>query len=115
MRSMLRYKEATTQTVTFRPVADIATTGGFNLGVFSGAMLLMTSTPSAGDVVLTFYAKDKAEDSTNFAVHNTSNTAVTMTVRQGRAYPLPDELFAAGYVLATTASGTATAIILTKT
>lgn len=112
MQQITRFNDQTTENVTFTNSAG--TTGGFNLAVYSGAMLLVSGTSTSGAITLTFLAKASAQDADLFVVSDSSNNPVTMSVQPGRAYALPDELFAAGYVAATTASGTVTCRVLTK-
>lgn len=112
MRSITRYNDGTTQGFVFTNSA--ATTGGFAMAIFSGAMLLVTATSTGGAITLTFWAKARQEDADAFVVADGSNNPVTLSVQPGRAYAIPDALFAAGYVMATTASGTVTAKALTK-
>lgn len=112
MRSITRHNDATTQNIVF--TSSAATTGGFALNVFSGAMLLVAATSTEGAITLTFLTKNKPEDADAFTVASSSNAPVTLAVQPGRAYALPDELFAANYVLATTASGTVTCRVVTK-
>lgn len=112
MQQITRFNDATTQTITF--TSSASTTGGFNLAVYSGAMLLVTATPSSAATAITFVCKATEQDADSFVVADSTNTPVAMTVQPGRAYSLPDELFAAGYVMATTASGTVSCRVIVK-
>lgn len=112
MRSIVRFNETTPQDVVF--TSSSSTTGGFGLNVFAGGMLLVSATSTNGAIVLTFLTKNASGDATAFTVADDTNTAVTLTVQPGRAYALPDVLFSANYVLATTASGTVTCRVLMK-
>ena len=112
MRSIIRYNDATTQNVVFTNSA--ATTGGFAMNVFAGAMLLVSATSTGSAITLTFLTKNRPEDADAFTVADSSNAPVTLAVQPGRAYALPDQLFAANYVMATTASGTVTCRVVTK-
>lgn len=114
MRSIIRYPDVTRQSVVF--TNSTSTTGGFNLAVFSGAMLLVSATSTGGAITLTFRTKAAEQESDLFSVANSLNALVTLTVQPGRAYSLPDDLFAATYVLATTANTgeTVTCRVVTK-
>lgn len=114
MRSIIRYPDVTSQNVVF--TNTVGTTGGFNMAVASGGMLLVSATSSGGAIVLTFRTKAAEGDASSFTAANASNTVVTLTVQPGRAYPVPDELFAATYILATTANAgeTVTCRVVTK-
>lgn len=102
MQSIVRFQDSTTQDVVFTNSASA--TGGFGLAMHSGGMLLVSATSSGSAITLTFRAKLREQDATSFVVCNSSNTPVTMAVQPGRCYPIPDELFAAAHVIATTAN-----------
>jgi hypothetical protein len=112
MNPFVRFNDGTTQPVVF--TNDPATTGGFNLAVYSGAMLLVTATSSGSATTVTFVAKANAGSPDAFTVADSANVPVTLSLQAGRAYQLPDELFASAYVMAVTASGTVTCQVVTK-
>lgn len=107
-----RWNDSTSQTVVF--TNSTSTTGGFNMHVYSGAMLLCTATSTGSAVTLTFLVKETESSSTAFTAYDSGGTVVSMAVQANRAYPLPDALFAATHVLATTNTGTATVKVLLK-
>lgn len=107
-----RWNDSTSQTVVF--TNSTSTTGGFNMNVYSGAMLLCTATSTGSAVTLTFSVKEAESSATVFNAYDTAGTAITMAVQANRSYPLPDALFAATHVLATTNTGTATVKVLLK-
>lgn len=112
MSQITRFNDGTSQDVVF--TSSASTTGGFNLAVYAGAMLLVSATSTGSAITLTFLTRAREQDSASFTVADSSNAPVTLSVQANRAYNLPDELFAAGYVLATTASGTVTCRVVTK-
>lgn len=112
MQSIVRFNDGTSQSVVFTDSAS--TTGGFNLAVFSGATLLVSATSTGDPVTLTFVTKGKADDADSFVVSSSTNAPVTLEIQPGRAYALPDELFACAYVMATTDAGTATCKVVVK-
>jgi hypothetical protein len=114
MQSIVRFNDSTTQNVVF--TNSTSTTGGFAMAVHSGAMLLVSATSSGAAITLTFRTKMTAGSSDIFTACNASNSPVTLTVQPGRAYAVPDELFAASYVTATTANAgeTVTCLVATK-
>lgn len=106
-----RVKDGPTQSVTF--TASNSTTGGFNFSLYAGAMIHVSSV-TGSPTTLTWKVKENEEASTVYPVADGSDAAITTTIQTGRAYPLPDELFAAGYVMATTDTGTAVCKIIVK-
>ena len=114
MQSIVRFNDATSQNVVF--TNSTSTTGGFATAVHSGAMLLVSATSSGGAVTLTFRTKPTESSADIFTACDASNAPVTRAVQPGRAYAVPDELFAAAYVMATTANAgeTVTCRVLTK-
>jgi hypothetical protein len=105
---IIRQHSVPSQDVTF--TSSDSTTGGFNLAVYAGGMIHVTS----GSATLTWKVKELAGFPTVFTVADSSDTAVTQTVQAGRAYALPDQLYGASYVLATTDSGTITCRVIVK-
>jgi hypothetical protein len=81
-----------------------STTANFAYGKYSGAVLAVSATTSSAAQVLTFYAKPASDSSENYALHNASNSAITITVQPNRCYELPKELFGANTVAATAPS-----------
>jgi len=112
--SIQRFTNSTSQAVVFTDSAS--TTGGFVLGPYSGAMLLVSATSTSGEVTLEFLAKSAREAANSFSVRDKDNAVIAIKVSPDRAYSLPDELFAAGFVMATTGSAgqTATCQVLLK-
>jgi hypothetical protein len=90
------------------------TTGRFALGSFAGAMLFCESTSTGNAVTLTFEALQAFDATAGFVVADDSNTVVELAVQPNRAYPLPDQLFAACFIRALTASGSATCRLIYK-
>lgn len=89
------------------------TTEGFNMAVYSGA-IIMVDAVQGGATTLSWKCRPREGDATTFVLANNANTPVTTTIAAGRAYQLPDQLFAAGFVLATTNAGTASVRIQVK-
>lgn len=115
MSQITRFNDFTTQDVVF--TTSINSTGGFGMGVYSGAMLLVTGTSTNGALTLTFRVGVPGYPATgenSLTAADATNTLVTMTVQPLRAYPLPDALFAASYICATTSAGTVTCRVLFK-
>lgn len=107
-----RQNDGPTSTVTF--TASNGTTGGFNLAIYSGAMIHVQSVAN-GATTLTWKTQIPNDPLAGvFGVADKTDTAITTTIQAGRSYPLPDELFAASYVLATTNAGTAVCRITVK-
>lgn len=99
-----------TTTVTFTNSDN--TTGGFSLAVFSGALIHVTG--GTAGTVLTWKVKESAGASTAYALANSTDSTITTVVQPNRAYAVPDEAFASGYVMATTNSGTVTCRVSLK-
>lgn len=123
MPQFVRFNDTTTQDIVFTFNETLAVaggvnpTGGFGMATAAGAMLLVSATNDAASKVITFRTRVTENAASSFVVASSSNAPVTLTVQPGRAYPLPDELFACPYVLATTAASgqTVTCRIVTKT
>lgn len=93
MQYIARFQHTISTTVRF--TTSIGTTGGFGFNTFAGAMIVC---PSAA--TLTFYVK-ATDTATPAPALDSSGSAITVTVPAGGgAVPLPDELFAATYVMA---------------
>lgn len=92
MQQIVRFNHTISTTVRF--TTSTSTTGGFGFNTFAGAMIIC---PSAA--TLTFYVK-ASETASPVQVYDSSGSAVTATVPAGGgAIPVPDELFAATYVM----------------
>lgn len=105
MQSIARFQHTITTTVRF--TTSIGTTGGFGFNIFAGAMIVC---PSAA--TLTFYVKPTDTASPVPALDSTG-AAVTVTVPAGGgAVPLPDELFAATFVMAVSSAQVDCTILL---
>lgn len=108
---IVRFNDGPLQTVVF--ASTDAGTQGFNLAIFSGAIIMVESL-AGGATTLTWKCKSHPGDSTVFAAADATNTPLQTSIAAGRAYAVPDELFAANYVLATTDAGTATCRVIVK-
>lgn len=84
---------------------SVVTSSPFDMAMYSGGLLYVDSTSTGAGVVLSFNAKPDFDAAGSFVVHDKAGAAVTITVQGGRCYPLPEELFAAGTVVITTAAG----------
>jgi hypothetical protein len=102
-----RFNHCTTSNVTF--TTSIGTTGGFGLNTYAGGMLLVVS----GSATLTFHVKPNESSSETYVV-TSSDADLTLAVAAGKAYPLPDDLFSAGYVMAVSSSGNVVCKVLMK-
>jgi hypothetical protein len=107
-----RFTSGPTLPLTF--TASGSTTARFTLGPFAGGMLICESTSTNGALDLTFESLSAPDSTSGFAVADDANALVKITVQPNRAYALPDSLFAACFLRAITASGTATCRILYK-
>jgi hypothetical protein len=105
-----RFNDLTSNSVVF--TTSLSTSGGFALNTYCGGMILVAS--GSTSTTLTFYVKTQSDSSTSFQAYDSTGTAVTLSVVGGRCYPIPDELFGAFYVTATTGSGTVTCQLLLK-
>lgn len=108
---IVRWSEAPSQNVVFTN-AD-GTTGGFNMAVYSGAIIYVVSV-SGGATTLTWKAKERESSSAAYTLADSADAPQTTTVQAGRAYAIPQAAFAAGYVLATTNTGTVTCRVMVK-
>ncbi len=108
---IVRFNDGPTQTVVFTNADN--TTGGFNMAVYSGAIVMVDSV-AGGATTLTWKCKEREGASSFYAAADSSNEVVTTTIQAGRAYQVPDVLFAAGYVMATTDAGTAICRVIVK-
>lgn len=105
MNYIARFQHTISTTVRF--TTSIGTTGGFGFNTFAGAMILC---PSAA--TLTFFVR-ASDTSTPLPAVNSSGTAIAVTIPAGGgAVPLPDELFAATYVMATSSAQVDCTILL---
>lgn len=93
--------------------ATVAASDAFSLNTAVGAVLRCTNTTGSAAVVLKFHVLDTASG-TGYELRDSANSAVTITASPNCAYELPSELFAAPFVKITTASGTATFLVSTK-
>lgn len=105
-----RFNDLTSNSVVF--TTSLSTSGGFGLNTYCGGMILVAS--GSTSTTLTFYCKTQSDASASYAATDAAGAAVTLAVVAGKAYPIPDELFGAFYVTATTGSGTVTCQILLK-
>lgn len=94
--------------------SDAATTGGFAFALFAGALIEVDATSTGNAVTLTFGARPQSSSTEFVVAADDSNSPITLTVQPGRCYALPDALFAASYVAATTGAGTATCTVFLK-
>lgn len=108
---IVRWNSGPSQDVVF--TNSDATTGGFNMAVFSGAVIHVVSV-AGGATTLTWKIKERMDSATAYTLADSSDAAQTTTVQAGRAYAVPDAAFAAGYVLATTNAGTVTCRVIVK-
>lgn len=111
---IVRFNDGPTKNVVF--TTSNSTTGGFNLAVFSGALVMVDSVDdvAGGVATLTWKCKEREGASSVYSVAGSDDVILTTEVQSGRAYALPDELFAAGYVMATTAAGQVTCRVIVK-
>jgi hypothetical protein len=94
---------------------SVSTTTGFSLNIAAGAMLLVDSKSTAGNVTITFFVKTDERFPETYQVLDAFGAAVTRVVTaNNQAVALPDELFAARFVLCVLSSGTATVRYVTK-
>lgn len=108
---IVRWNEGPSQNVVFTN-AD-GTTGGFNMAVYSGAIIHVVSV-AGGATTLTWKVKERESSATAYTLADSTDAVQTTTVQAGRAYAVPDAAFAAGYVLATTNAGTVTCRVIVK-
>lgn len=108
--SILRVNSGPISDVTFTAVPE---TGGFNMAVYAGALLMVKSV-TGGATTLTFYCKERENDSTTYLACNSSGDAITLTIAANKAFALPDDLFAAHYVFASTDQGEAVCRVIVK-
>jgi|NOAtaT_7_FD_contig_21_11752181_length_1160_multi_5_in_0_out_0_2 hypothetical protein len=95
--------------------ASVATTAGFSLNIAAGGMLLLDSKSAAGTITISFYVKGDERFSDTYQLVDSSGAAITQTVTAaGQAFPLPDGLFAARFILPVVSSGTAVVRYATK-
>lgn len=98
-----RWSHSLAQSVTF--TTSIGTTGGFGMNIYAGGMLMVVS----GTATLTFHVRPTESSSDSYEVASTS-----LLVEAGKAYPLPDAIFAASYVQAVSSSGNVVCKVLLK-
>lgn len=109
---IVRYKDSPSQSVVF--TSSEGTTGGFALSAFAGAMIHVTGI-TGGATTLTWKVRETGESATTFTLASALDVAKTTTVSAvNRAYDIPDEAYAAAYVLATTNAGTVTCRVIVK-
>jgi hypothetical protein len=92
-----------TANLTFRQT--VSTTESFQFGQFSGGLILVSSTVGSAATVLTFYAKPSSNSQEFYALHDASNSPITITVQPDKCYELPKELFGASTIAATVPTG----------
>jgi hypothetical protein len=108
MPLQLEHKSSVNSPVTFASTA--ATTAKLPYGAVGGATAIVTAV--SGATTLSWYVGSGTE-TTLYPAYNASG-AITTTIAAGRAYKVPDELFAAPFIAAVTDSGTATVILCVK-
>lgn len=81
-----------------------STTGSFAYAIHGGALLYVSATSTGAAVTLTFGSRPE-KGGAFFVAADSSNAPVTLDVEPGRCYQLPDEVFAAPMVSATTPAG----------
>lgn len=102
---------------------NASTTRGFVMGQDAGGILYCLSAGANGtvsspivntDVTISFLV-DPDDSGTRYVLRDANNANVTMAIRGGNCYPLPDALFGAGKVLIQTTSNPAIVRIGLKT
>lgn len=79
----------------------------FDLDSFAGGLLLITSSGGVGVTrTLSFWVAGRPGEVAYQICRTGSDTLLTLVVQQGRAYPIPDELFSAKRVVVTPQAGT---------
>lgn len=92
-----------------------ATASQLSLAQASGGLIHINS-GAATAVVLSFYVlPDTILNPTAQQLFSGTNTAITITVQNGRSYPLPDELFPARLFYVVAASGSVVFSVTSKT
>lgn len=112
MQRLERAYNQLTTVVTF--TAEAASTGGFNMGIYSGATLLVISTPASEPTLLTFGTRIESNSDSHYVMADGENTPISITVQPGRAYAVPDALFACSWVTALTSAGSVTCQLVVK-
>lgn len=104
-----RFSETLTRELVF--ANSIGQSEWFVLAQHGGAILMVNQlTSGAGSTsTLKFHIKRSTDAAETFEVADSANAVVTLTIQAGRCYQLPDELFAASYVTATTGTAGHTA------
>lgn len=94
---------------------SVNTTQGFSLNIAAGGMLLVDSKSAAGDVTIYYYVKGDERFPESYLLVDSSGAPVSQTITDaGRCFALPDELFAARFVMPIVSSGTVVARYATK-
>lgn len=88
----------------------IGAAGGFAVGAYAGAMLLCVS----GSATVQFYVKRNATDANAYVLRSAFGEAISVAMSSGSAYPLPDEAYAAPFILLVATSGSASFQICLK-
>lgn len=104
----IEHKSSVHAPVTFQ--SNVAQAGRMPYGAVAGGTALVTAV--SGAATLSWYVAANSE-STLYPAYSGS-TPVTTSITAGRAYKLPDELFAAPFIAAVTDAGTATITLCVK-
>jgi hypothetical protein len=95
--NILRISSVTQTTLTL--TNSTATTGSFSMAGKAGALLHCVSTSTNGNVTVQFHSMPDERDGGSFALCDSANNLLALTMAPNRCYALPDELFAALKVL----------------
>jgi hypothetical protein len=72
-----------------------STSGSFSLSGKAGGLLHCISTSTAAPVSLNFYSLPDERTGSTYALCDSANNILQLTIQGNRCYALPDELFAA--------------------
>ena len=108
MPFQIEHKSSVNSPVTF--ASSTSTTAKLPYGAVGGATAIVTAV--SGAATLSWYVAADTETAL-YPAYNASG-AITTTIAAGRAYKVPDELFAAPFIAAVTDAGTATVVLCVK-
>lgn len=102
-----RFSHVVAQQVTF--TNSISTTGGFAYNQFAGGLIICNN---LSPLTLTFFTRS-SDTATPLQIKDAAGNGVSVTLSNG-AVPIPDECFAAAFLMVVSSGASATCTILLK-
>lgn len=108
MSNKIERRSSVTSSIT---VNALSTCPRIPYGASAGGVIIVTAV--SGATTIQWMVAPEAATGEAYAVYS-GGSAVTTTISANRAYPVPDALFAAPFIVPATDAGTATIIVMLK-